>query len=73
MQSIHNLHAFLRVVSEEAIGSCSMKKLLLKIMQNSQKNTCTRTFFNKDADLQPLTSLKIGSNTGVSLSILINL
>ena len=35
-----------------------MKKLFLKIPQNSQENTCARVLFNKVAGLRPATLLK---------------
>ena len=35
----------------------SVKKVLLKLSQNSQENTCTRVFFNKIAGLRPATLL----------------
>ena len=38
---------------------CSVKKVFLKILQNSQENTCDRvSFFNKVAGLRPATLLK---------------
>ena len=33
-------------------SSCSVKKLLLKLMKNSQENTCVGVSFNKVASLQ---------------------
>ena len=35
-----------------------MKKVFLKISQNSQENTCARVFFNKVSVLRPATLLK---------------
>ena len=32
-------------ISEAAVCACSTKQLFLKILQNSQENTCTRIFF----------------------------
>ena len=41
------------VIAEEVPRRCSVKKVLLKISQNSQENTCTRaSFFSKVADLR---------------------
>ena len=37
---------------------CSVKKVLLKILQNSQENVCARDFFNTVAGLRPATLLK---------------
>ena len=31
--------------SEAATGTCSVKKVFLQILQNSQENTCARVFF----------------------------
>ena len=39
---------------------CSIKKVLLKILQNSKGNACTSLSFNKFADLRPATLLKKG-------------
>ena len=33
--------------SEAVARRCSVKKMFVKISQNSQENTCTRAFFNK--------------------------
>ena len=33
--------------------NCSLKKVFLKILQNSQQNTCVRVFFYNDAGLRP--------------------
>ena len=38
---------------EVVVRSCSSKQVSLKILQNSQKNTCARVFFNKIAGLMP--------------------
>ena len=44
---------------EVVVRRCSVKKLFLKISQNSQENTCVRaSFFNKVASLRPATLLK---------------
>ena len=44
--------------SEAATGGVLYKKVFLIISQNSQENTCTRVFFNKNATLGPETLLK---------------
>ena len=36
-------------IPEAVAPRCSVKKVLLKISQNSQENTCTRVSFNKVA------------------------
>ena len=36
----------------------SVKKVFLKISQNSHENTCPRVFFNKNTDLRPATLIK---------------
>ena len=38
--------------------TCSVKKMFLKIAQNSQENTCARVSFLKVAGLRPATLLK---------------
>ena len=41
------------------VQRCSVKKVFMKILQNSQENTCARIFFlNKVTDLRPATLLK---------------
>ena len=46
-------------LSSEVVVRCSVKKIFLKILQNSQeKNMCRSLFFNKIADLRPATLLK---------------
>ena len=35
----------LNVRTEAAVQGCYVKKVFLKILQNSQENTCTRVFF----------------------------
>ena len=44
--------------TEAVVWRCSVKKLFLKISQNSQENTCARVSFNEVASLRPATSLK---------------
>ena len=44
-----------------------MKKVFLKISQNSQENTCARVSFYIVAGLTPATLLKRDSGTGVFL------
>ena len=45
--------------TEAVVRMCSVKKVILKISQNSQENTCARvSFFNKVASLRPATLLK---------------
>ena len=54
--------------SEAAAHSCSSKKVLLKISQNSQKNTCVGVFFhNKVAGIEACNFIKKDSNSGVFL------
>ena len=45
---------------------CSVKKVFLKMSQNSRENTCWSLFFNKVADLKPATLLQRDSNTRCS-------
>ena len=45
---------------EAVVRRCSVKKVFLKISQNSQENTCARVFFNKGAGLRPATLFKKG-------------
>ena len=45
-------------ISESVARRCSVKKVFLKISQNSQKNTCASLFFNKVAGLMPAIVLK---------------
>ena len=40
-------------ISEAVVRRCSVKNVVLKILQNSQENTCARVFFNKVAGLRP--------------------
>ena len=48
-----------------SLQRCSIKKLFLKISQNSQENTvCLSLFVNKVAGLRPATLLKKDSGTG---------
>ena len=52
----------------------TIKKLYLKFLQYSQKNTCAGvSFLNKNADLQSWNFIKKGFNTGVFLWILWNI
>ena len=44
--------------SEAVLRRCPVKKVFLKILQNSQVNTCATVFLNKVADLRPATLLK---------------
>ena len=46
--------------SEAVLQRFSLKKVFLKISQNSQENTCARGFFNKVADLKPAITIKNG-------------
>ena len=52
------------MVTEAVARGCSVKKVFLKILQNSQENTC--------AGIRPVTSLKRDSGTGAFLWILRN-
>ena len=46
-------------MTEAATKRCSVNKLFLKILQNSQKNTFVRvSFFNEVSGLRPATLLK---------------
>ena len=40
--------------AETVARMCSVKCMLLKILQNSRENTCARVFFNKVADVRRL-------------------
>ena len=44
---------------EAVVQRCSVKKLFLKISQNSQENTCARVFFSKVVGLRPAILLKM--------------
>ena len=45
--------------SEAVVWGCSVEKMFLEILQNSQENTCTRAFFlKKIAGHKPATLLK---------------
>ena len=46
---------------------CSVKKVFLKISQNSQENTCARAFFNNVVDIDLQLYYKKDSGTGVFL------
>ena len=53
------MRSWVKQCSEAAIQRCSVKKVFLKISQNSQENTCARAlFFNEVADFRPVTLLK---------------
>ena len=43
--SVSSLEGFFLKASEADVQRCSVKKVFLKIPQNSQKNTCTRVSF----------------------------
>ena len=46
-------------LSEAVVRRCSVKKVFLEALQNSQENTCARdSFFNKEEGLRPATLLK---------------
>ena len=45
-------------LTEAVVRRCSLKKVLLKILKNSQENTCARVSFFKVADLRPAALLK---------------
>ena len=50
---------------------CSIKKVLLKFLQNSQESTCIRSLiFNKIVGLRPRTLVKKESGTDDFMSIL---
>ena len=53
--------------SEVAVRRCSSKKVLLKILQYSQENTCVGVSFNKVQAFRQAFLLKRDSNAGVSL------
>ena len=63
-------------MSEAVTRGCSVKKVFLKVSQNSQKNTCVRLQAtlgaDKGADLRQLYS-KRGFGTGAFLRILRNI
>ena len=44
--------------TETVTWRCFMKKVLLKLLQNSQENNCVEVFFNKVAVLRPANLLK---------------
>ena len=45
--------------TDAVVRSCSVEKVFLEVLKNSQENTCVRiSFFNKVADLSPATLLK---------------
>ena len=43
---------------EAVTQRCSVKKVSLEILQNSQENTCASLFLNKIASLRPATLLE---------------
>ena len=45
--------------TEAAIGGVLLKKMFLKISQNSREKTCKSLFFNKVAGLRPATLLRM--------------
>ena len=46
---------FAKETMEAVVHRCSVKKVFLKILQNSQENECARvSFFNKVAGLRPV-------------------
>ena len=47
-----SLNHFLSVSLEAIVQRCSVKKVILEILQNIQENTCARVSFNKVAGLQ---------------------
>ena len=44
--------------TEAIVQRCSLKKVFLKISQNSQENSCASLFFNKVLGLWPATLIK---------------
>ena len=54
------------VIAKSSHRRCSIKKMFLKIAQNSQKNTCARVAFFKN-EASPATLLKKTSDTRVFL------
>ena len=48
-QTEHSCHSRLIKKSEVVVQRCSVKKVFLKISQNSQENTCASLFLNKVA------------------------
>ena len=52
---LYNLHdcTFKKLFPEAATRGFLLKKVLLKISQNSQENTCVGVFYNKVLDLRP--------------------
>ena len=51
-------YPFKNKVSKALVQRCSVKKIFLKLLQNSMENTCARVFFNKVTGLRPATLLK---------------
>ena len=52
------------------LHSCSAKELVLKICQNSLKETCTKVFFLKVTGLQPSLYLKTNCDSGIFMAFL---
>ena len=53
---------------QEAVARrCSIKKMFLKILPNSQGNTCGRVFFNKVAGLKQAKSFQLQDALDVGL------
>ena len=57
---------------EAVVGRCSVKKVFLKVSQNSQENTVLESFFNEIVGRRPATLLKSGSSTGAFCEIFKN-
>ena len=57
---------------EAMVRRCSLKKVLLKISQNSQETPVLESLFNKFADLYAYNCIKRDSSTGLFLLILGN-
>ena len=55
--------------SEAVVQRCSVKKVFLKISQNSQENTRARVFFNKVAGIRWLRLSKIFTLSQISYSL----
>ena len=51
--------------TEAVVRRCSVKKVFLEILQNSQENTCARVFIKKEtlAQVFPYEFCKISKNT----------
>ena len=58
------------MTTEAVVQRCSLKKVFLEILQNSQESTCVRvSFFNKIAGLRADTLLKKRPGTGVNFPV----